>query len=113
MGGRGTWPPKVMPRELACWGMMSCVICASVMPGVTRTFSRTPASAACTPQTRLPSPSPAQHNTCKHGQTDPVFTLSEDRTSGDDACTQEHQECLTKRPCDVKEPSWDVWSSTQ
>ena len=41
-----TCPPKVMPRELACCGMMSCVMCASVMAGVTDLFTFAPASAA-------------------------------------------------------------------
>lgn len=32
-GGALTWPPKVIPRELACWGMMSCVMWARVKEG--------------------------------------------------------------------------------
>ncbi len=32
-----TWPPKVMPSELACCGMMRWVVCAEVAPGATAT----------------------------------------------------------------------------
>ena len=31
----GTWPPKVMASELACCGMMSCVMWAMVADGLT------------------------------------------------------------------------------
>lgn len=44
--GWTTCPPKVMPRELACWGMISCVMCASVIAGVTAIFTLASASAA-------------------------------------------------------------------
>jgi len=35
--GDGRAPPKVMPRLLACCGMISCVMCADVAPGATAT----------------------------------------------------------------------------
>lgn len=44
---RLTWPPKVMAKELACWGMMSWVMWASVADGVTYCFMKSLPDLAC------------------------------------------------------------------